>query len=232
MWLVYWADHLFQFDFYKLGVKPKDFTALKGVVAMPLVHAKMEVQHIFNNSIPTFVLLAALIYFYRSIALKVFALAWVFTGLGLWIFATNTGAFHIGMSGVIYALAAFLFTSGIIRKYLPLQGIALFVSFVYGSLIWGIFPMETHVSWEGHLSGLLTGILLAILYRKEGPQRPMFQYEIEKEMGIEPPDLEGIWNAQQEEARRIKEERENADAGFNIIYHYKPSSKKDETDEK
>ena len=69
------------------------------------------------------------------------------------------------MSGVIYAMAGFLFTSGVIRKFRPLQGISMFVAFVYGSMIWGIFPMETHVSWEGHLSGLIVGIFLAIFYK-------------------------------------------------------------------
>ncbi|MEJ6583424.1 MAG: rhomboid family intramembrane serine protease [Crocinitomicaceae bacterium] len=204
MWLVYWADHLFPLiDFYKFGVKPNDVSSLKGILFMPLIHSKNEVEHILNNSVPAAILLGAIIYYYREIVLRVFVFSWIGTGIGVWLFAELTNSYHIGMSGVIYAMAGFLFTSGVIRKYLPLQAIALFVAFVYGSLIWGIFPMQPHVSWEGHLSGLVSGSVLAFMYRKLGPQSPKYQYEIEKELGIEPPDFEG----ELKERIRLEEER-------------------------
>jgi hypothetical protein len=165
-----------------------------------------------------------LFYSYKKIALKVFFLSWIYTGLFLWIFAKNNGAYHIGMSGVIYSLATFLFTSGVLRKYLPLQALSLFIVFIYGSLIWGIFPTNSRISWEGHLMGFVVGIILAFYYRKEGPQRPKYDYEIEKELGIEPPDLEGIYLEQQ----RIENEQEQAldkDSGeeqrVKIFYDYK-----------
>lgn len=226
MWLVFWADHLFpNVEFYKFGVKPQTLEGLKGIIFMPLIHSKTDYAHILNNSMPVFVFLAALIYYYRELALRIFVFSWIFTGLGLWAFAGNSFAYHIGMSGVIYALAGFLFTSGVLRRYRPLQSISLFVSFAYGSMIWGIFPMETHVSWQGHMSGLVTGIVLAFIYRKRGPQSPKYQYEIEKEMGIEPPDLEGMWNERvrqyEEQKRREEENRRNAEQ-INIQYQYKP----------
>lgn len=204
MWLAHWADHLFPLmKFYQYGVQPGEVSSLTGIFAMPLIHSKDGFEHIINNSIPTAILLGTLIYYYRQVALRVFLISWLATGLGLWLFATNTNSFHIGMSGVIYALAGFLFVSGVLRKYLPLQAISLFVAFIYGSMIWGIFPTESHVSWEGHLSGLITGIALAFVFRKLGPQAPKYQYEIEKEMGIEPPDLEGQWR----ERIRLEKER-------------------------
>lgn len=220
MWLIFWADHLFpDVPFYHYGIKPHTVEGLKGIVFMPLVHSYNEIEHIVNNSLPTFILLSALIYYYREIALKVFLFSWVFTGIGLWIIAGNSYAYHIGMSGVIYALAGFLFTSGVLRKYLPLQAISLFVVFVYGSMIWGIFPMESHVSWQGHLAGLIAGVMLAFAYRRIGPQAPKYQYEIEKELGIEPPDLEGIWR----ENERLKEEEKSSQENGPIIlqYHFK-----------
>lgn len=230
MWVVFWADHLFPFqDFYKFGVKPKTLDGIKGVIFMPLIHSRRDFAHILNNSLPTFVLLASLIYYYRQIALKVFIFSWFFTGLGLWLFASKGFAYHIGMSGVIYALAAFLFTSGVIRKYRPLQGISLFVAFVYGSMIWGIFPMRSHVSWEGHLSGLVVGVILAMIYRQQGPQAPKYQYEIEKELGIEPPDLEGEWN---ERVREYEENlRKREEEKIQIIYEYRPGVKDQRVDD-
>jgi membrane associated rhomboid family serine protease len=234
MWLFYWAEHLFRYPFHELGVLPRDPEGLKGILLMPLIHSPKEIEHIVNNSMPAFVLTATLFYFYRAIAMKVFIFIWVMTGVFLWIFAENKGAYHIGMSGVIYGLVAFLFTSGVLRKYLPLQAISLFVVFVYGSMIWGIFPMKQHVSWEGHLMGFLSGIFLAYYFRKEGPQRPKYQYEIEKEMGIEPPDLEGMWLERQRQAKLAEEDRERREKGHFIVYHYIPHTRKEDkpSDEK
>jgi membrane associated rhomboid family serine protease len=204
LWLIFWADHLFPgIDFYKFGVLPKSVDGLLGILTMPLIHSKTEINHIVNNSLPIAILTAYLIFFYREIAFKVFLFSWLGTGLMVWVFAQNHGGYHIGISGLIYALAGFLFVSGVLRKFLPLQAISLFIAFFYGSMIWGILPMDEKISWEGHLMGLLIGVLLAYVYRNQGPTRPKFQYEIEKELGIEPPDLEGIWL----EKVRIEEER-------------------------
>ena len=222
MWLFYWAENLFIYPFHELGVLPRTFSGLKGVFFMPLIHSPREIEHIVNNSIPTFVLTATLIYFYKPIALRVFVLLWIMTGFFLWAYADNQ-VYHIGISGVIYGLASFLFTSGVLRKYLPLQAISLFVVFVYGSMVWGILPMEQRVSWEGHLMGFFSGIVLAFLFREKGPQRPKFQYEIEKEMGIEPPDFEAEWREKMLQAEREEEERLKQAAQIHIIYHYKPS---------
>jgi membrane associated rhomboid family serine protease len=210
----------------------------KGVIFMPLIHSYEEINHILNNSIPTVVLLGTIIYYYRQIAFRVFFFSWIFTGIGVWLVATNNNSFHIGMSGVVYAMFGFLFTSGVIRKYKPLKAISLFVVFIYGGMIWGIFPIEEKVSWEGHLSGLIVGIVLAFIYRKRGPQSPMYSYEIEKEMGIEPPDFEADFNErirlvklQQEEM--LKQQLENKEQ--KIIYHFLPKDNstisKDDTDQ-
>jgi uncharacterized membrane-anchored protein YhcB (DUF1043 family) len=104
-------------------------------------------------------------------------------------------------------------------------------------MIWGIFPTSPRVSWEGHLMGMIVGILLAIYYRAEGPQRPKYQYEIEKELGIEPPDLEGMYleqirlqeeaiRQQQEALRQLEEEKLNNE--IKIIYHFKEEPKDSE----
>ena len=203
MWLVYWADFLFPTDFQRYGLVALDQKGLRGIVLMPWIHAHSDIKHILNNSLPTFLLLGLLFYSYKTVAWRVFLLSWLFTGALLWLIGGSNGAVHIGMSGIIYALAGFLFASGVLRGYLPLQALSLFIIFLYGSLIWGIFPTQPRVSWQGHLSGLIVGVVLAFIYRKQGPQRPKYQYEIEKELGIEPPDFEG-------ELRRALESEEQA----------------------
>lgn len=228
MWTLHLLQHLSPKYLYNWGILPKDWVGLRGVVFAPLLHGADSFGHILNNSLPIAVLLGATIYFYREVAGKVFFFSWISSGLLVWFFAQNTGSFHIGMSSVIYALAGFLFVSGTIRKHSSLQAISLFVTFVYGSMIWGVFPLEERVSWEGHLTGLLTGIALAFIYRKKGIQQPKYQYEIEREMGIEPPDLEGMWL----ENIRIAEERaealrnqENQPQVQVFVYDYVPKTK-------
>jgi membrane associated rhomboid family serine protease len=229
MWLVFIVDYILPVELYKWGVLAQTFHGLKGILLMPLIHSTEDFKHIFNNSVPTFILVTALFYSYKQVALRVFISSWVLTGLFVWIFAVHGKAYHIGMSGVIYALVGFLFASGVIRRYFPLQALSLFVIFLYGSLIWGIFPMEPRVSWQGHFMGLIVGIWLAFYFRSEGPKRPKYQYEIEKEMGMEPPDLEGMYLErlrQLEEQQKEQEEIQNRN-DVKVVYHIVPSKMED-----
>lgn len=237
MWSMQLLDYSVRFDLFELGIFPRKASGLLGIFSSPFIHSAEDIKHILSNSAPIFVLLASLIYFYKEIALKVFLIVWLGGGLLTWIYARES--YHIGMSGVIYGLTSFLFTSGAIRKYKPLMGLSLFVVFLYGSLIWGIFPLETKVSWEGHLSGLILGVLAALVYRKEGPQQPKFRYEIEKEMGIEPIDYEQIWREAQIEQDVLNKEN-NAESinpsqntslhNTTIRYHFTSKSQEGEAE--
>lgn len=113
-----------------------------------------------------------MLYFYRGIAYRVFFFIYLFTNVLLWCIGRES--WHVGASGVIYGLATFLFFSGAIRRYIPLMAISLIVVFLYGSMIWGIFPLSLHLpySWEAHLSGSVSGIALSIIFRERGPQKP------------------------------------------------------------
>lgn len=68
----------------------------------------------------------------------------------------------------------FLFFSGILRKHVPLIAISLLITFLYGGLVWNMFPQfaKATTSWEGHLSGAIAGTLCAIGFMEYGPQRP------------------------------------------------------------
>ena len=101
---------------------------------------------------------------------------------GFWLWAIGRSNFHIGASGVVYALASFIFFSGLIKKQTKLSAASLLVIFLYGSMIWGVLPIYDGVSWEGHLAGLLAGLLLAIFYRNEGPKPKKYQWEIDEEL--------------------------------------------------
>jgi membrane associated rhomboid family serine protease len=232
MWVVFWAERVSGYDLVQYGIRPQHWESWKGVLFMPLLHAPNDSGHIINNTFPVLFLFGALVYYYRRVAFRVLALSWLVTGLSVWWLSEDDSAYHIGMSGVIYALFGFLFLSGFFRGILRLQALTLIVVVLYGSMVWGIFPQKATISWEGHLSGLFIGVVLAVYYRKKGPQRQKFQYEIEQEMGIEPPDLEGMYNArvaameqQRLEMERLREEmaRQQQEA-VRIVYHIRPSN--------
>jgi membrane associated rhomboid family serine protease len=167
-------------DFYFLGVHPRSVDGLYGLVTMIFVHA--DWGHLFNNCFALFLLTAALFYFYGEVAEKIFLFCWIFSGAMLWLIG-RSDTWHIGASGLVYALAFFLCISGFLRRYIPLIAISLIVVFLYGSMVWHIFPWQVNdpISWEGHLSGMFVGGLLAVVYRKEGPQRPMKDWHEEDE---------------------------------------------------
>ena len=172
IWLIYWVEITFGYNFNTYGILPREIKGLRGVLFSSFIHS--DASHLSNNSIPLFVLLASLFYFYRKIAHKVLIYGILFSGLFCWIIARDS--YHIGASGVIYLLFSFIFFSGIIRKHYRLIAMSLVVIFLYGGMIWFIIPTEDRISWEGHLSGFLIGLLFAFLYRKKGIIKEQYQF--------------------------------------------------------
>ncbi len=170
------ASVIFDWELYHLGIYPLDIKGLMGIILSPFIHGSFS--HLISNSLPLLVLGTALFYFYREVAFRVFILGLLITGLWVWVFARPS--YHIGASGVLYSLAAFLFVSGIIRRHPRLMALSMLVAFLYGGMVWGIFPVREHISWESHLMGMISGALLALFYREHGPQRPLYSWEIEE----------------------------------------------------
>jgi membrane associated rhomboid family serine protease len=164
IWFVYWVEIYFNINFNKYGVLPRDLIGLRGVVFTHFIHS--DAKHLFNNSIPLFVLLLSVFYFYRDIAYKVLFVGGLLSGLLTWVIARDS--YHIGASGIVYLLFSFIFFSGIIRKHYRLVALSFMVIFLYGSMIWYVLPIKDGMSWEGHLSGLLIGLFFAVFYRNKG----------------------------------------------------------------
>jgi membrane associated rhomboid family serine protease len=165
IWLVFLVDSSLKLDLVYHGLFPRKISGLQGILFAPLIHG--GIKHIVANSLPLFALSSLLFYFYRNLSYKVLIICYLLTGILVWIIGRPS--YHVGVSGIIYSLAGFLFASGIIRKHIGLMAISFLVAFQYGSMIWGIFPIEDRVSWESHLSGLMAGLALAWVYRNRGP---------------------------------------------------------------
>ena len=177
IWLIYFIEINFGLNFNKFGIYPKSVLGLRGVLFSPFIHG--DSSHLVNNSVPLMVMLGCLYYFYQKIANKVLIIGALLTGVLTWVLGRPS--YHIGASGVIYMLVSFIFFSGIFRKYYRLIALSLSVVFLYGGMIWYIFPMKERISWEGHLSGFLVGLIFAFVYRNKGPQPEIFMYSENEE---------------------------------------------------
>jgi len=181
MWMVKIFEVIFHADLEVYGLAPLTLRGLPGILFAPLLHENFS--HLSANTLPFLFLGGLLFYFYRPIAWKIFWLIWLTTGLWVWFFAREDSV-HVGASGVVYGLAAFLFLSGILRRDSRLMSVTMLIAFLYGGLVWGIFPQlfpHQPISWESHLMGLLAGTVLAVYYRKSGPQRKVYDWENEEE---------------------------------------------------
>jgi len=165
LWAVKFFEISMDLSFVTGGVYPRRLSGLKGIIFSPLIHANWK--HLVDNSMPVLLLSVALFYFYRDIAYKIWALIYLISGILLW--CVGREAYHIGASGLIYGLGSFLFLSGLIRRVRSLIAISLLVSSLYGSLVWGLLPFDFEVSFEAHISGAVAGVILAIVYRDQGP---------------------------------------------------------------
>lgn len=187
--IILWGIKLFevaeQVNLSWYGLYPRRIDGLIGIVTAPLLHG--DFPHLISNTLPLLVLGPIIFYFYRSIAFNVFF--WVYLMTGVWVWAAGRTTYHIGASGIVYGFITFLFFSGVFRKDTRLLALSLFVTFLYGGAVWGIFPLQNGISWESHMLGSLAGLITAYNFRKEGP--PPRKYDFGDDLENEKIDVSG-----------------------------------------
>ncbi len=175
IWVVYYIEIKFGVNFNTYGISPRQVKGLRGILFAPFIHGSLS--HLFNNTIPLALLTAGLFYFYRHVAMRVLILGFLLTGVLTWLIGRPS--FHIGVSGIIYLLASFIFFKGVFAKHFRMIALSLTVAFVYGGMLWYMFPVEEGISWEGHLSGFLSGLVLAYAVKTPLPERKKYAWEVE-----------------------------------------------------
>lgn len=176
-WIIEIIEQTTGLSFVRFGVYPLHLKGVPGILFSPFIHS--DFSHLISNSIPFFILMFALIYFYRRISYQIFFQLFILSGICVWL--SGREAWHIGASGVVYAMAAFHFVSGILRNDTRLLTLSVTVVFLYGGMVWGMFPINPDVSWEGHLWGAISGVVLAVHYRKYIIRRDKFDWEEEED---------------------------------------------------
>lgn len=173
IWGVYYLDWYYFLDWKSLGILPRQWSGLKGILFSPLLHGSIE--HLWSNTTAMALLLPLMIFYYRKNWLRIFFWGWFFSGLGTWLIADR--GIHIGASGIIYVLVAYLFFSGLLSKHYRLMAISFVVVLLYGGAVWFMFPeMKEGISWQGHLAGFLTGSVLAFVLDLPN-YAPRYRYE-------------------------------------------------------
>lgn len=215
IWFVYWIEIKFDFNFNKYGVLPRTLKGFKGIFLTHFIHS--DTRHLFNNSVPLFVLLTSLFYFYKKVANKVLVFGALLTGFLTWLIGRES--YHIGASGVVYLLFSFIFFSGIIKKHYRLVAVSFVTIFLYGSMIWFVLPIKEGISWEGHLSGLLIGIFFAVLYKNKGLVKE--KYIFSKTDFDNMFDEEGNYILPQEDEEELSSETSIQEISYKYVYKEK-----------
>ncbi len=162
MWLTYTIGLYVSYDLGVLGILPRSIYGLIGIIAAPLIHGNLS--HLISNSVPLLFLGGTLFYFYTQFAYRVFFEGYFFTNVLVWMFARPH--YHIGASGLVYALASFLIFYGILKRDTLSIVISALVVLAYGSLVYGLLPISNWISWESHLLGAIVGLASAIRFSK------------------------------------------------------------------
>ena len=157
MWIAEGVDTVLGQRLDQLGIEPRDVDGLTGVVAAPFLHAGFG--HLLANSAGLLVLGLLLAVTTRSFWL-ICALITVLGGLAVWVLGP-AGTLHIGASGLVYGIAAYLLARGVRTRRVLDVVIAGIVVLAYSGLALGVLPGQPGVSWQSHLFGALAGVAVA-----------------------------------------------------------------------
>lgn len=162
LWAVKSVEWAKDIDLGYFGILPRTLKGSIGIITGPLIHG--DLLHLMSNTFPLLVLGLGLFYFYHRIALEVFI--WIYLATGFWVWVIGRDAYHIGASGIVYGLMMFIFWGGVFRRNPRSLAISMIIFFLYGYMIYGMFPGDEGVSWESHLMGSMAGVFLAVYFKK------------------------------------------------------------------
>jgi membrane associated rhomboid family serine protease len=163
LWLIQLLNAGLDLRLQRFGVHPRAPAGLAGILVAPLLHGGYS--HLVTNSLPLVVLGTMMLHLYPNSALKVIPMVYFGPGVAVWLFARDATV-HVGASGLVYGLLGYIFLAGVMRRDRRAIAASLLVFFLYGSSVWGVFPIQPQISWETHLVAALIGLALAVALRR------------------------------------------------------------------
>jgi membrane associated rhomboid family serine protease len=189
LWLLKFLDWGLDLDLHRFGVYPRTASGLIGILFAPLIHGSF--QHLVSNTLPL-LLLGTMFYFgYPRSRLPALLLIWIGSGIGVWLSARSS--FHFGASGINNGLMIFLLVSGLLRRDRLSVVLAMLAFFLYGGMIWSIFPSEPGISFESHFWGAAMGLLAAAVFRHRDQPLPERSYSWERDGDGDDPVIGSLW---------------------------------------
>ncbi len=211
IWLIQLSGWVLDVGPEDLGVRPRQWLGLSGIVFAPLLHDGFA--HLLANTPPLLVLGTAMLYLYPAAAPRVVPAIWLGPGIAVWLFGA-AGTIHVGASGLVYGLLAYVFVAGLLRRDRRAIAASMLVCFMYGALVWGVLPIRPRMSWETHLTAALIGVALALAFRRlDIPPRRRYTWE------DEPPEPDDADNASPWEATSTPSSSESSPAASDRLLH-------------
>jgi membrane associated rhomboid family serine protease len=164
LWGIECVNALLDHRLNRWGIVPRTLTGLMGIPLSPFLHGSFA--HLILNTVPL-VTLGGLVALYGTRIFLIVSL-WIMllSGAALWLLGRS--AYHVGASSVLFGYFGYLVARGWYERSVTALLVALLTLVLYGSIVWGVLPTRSYISWEGHLFGLLAGVLIA---RFTTPQR-------------------------------------------------------------
>jgi len=181
LWLIVALGLGLHLPLIRLGIYPRTAAGLAGVLFAPLIHGSWG--HLLSNSFALLILGTALRYGYPRAAGPVIVLVYLLSGLGVWCLGRES--YHIGASGLTHGMMFYIFTTGILRRDRLSIALALIAFFLFGGMVWSIFPQQPDISYESHFFGAASGVLAAFLFRRLDPPQPEKHYDWEDETEVD-----------------------------------------------
>ena len=169
LWAIALLNFALDVDVTPFGVAPRTVAGLAGIVFAPLMHAGFD--HLIANTLPVVVMVTTMLHLYPQSSRVVLPAVWVGPGVAVWLFAS--GGVHVGASGIVFGLVAFVLVAGLIRRDRRAIAAAMAVAFLYGASLWGVLPIRHRDSWETHLAAAILGGALALVLRHRDAVPPL-----------------------------------------------------------
>ncbi len=158
LWIVAIVDLVPGLDLTRYGVVPRDSAGLRGIPLHVFIHGGFG--HLMANTFPLLILGGLTAFRGERVLLVCSAFIALFAGLGIWLLGRS--AVHIGASGLVFGYFGYLVACGFIERGCVSIIISVAVTAIYGlGIFFGLLPLGGYVSWEGHLFGLIGGVLFA-----------------------------------------------------------------------
>lgn len=140
-----------------LACKPKNWTYFYTAFTGPFLHG--DSLHLWGNVSSLFGLSLLFIWLFPYDWIRFFLFQWILSSIGLFLLG-DLGESHIGASTWVYSFAAFLAYFTWRNKHRNMNAMLFILVLWYGSMWWGLLPLLPRVSHEGHIAGLVVGVLI------------------------------------------------------------------------